>query len=188
MARKPYNGFSVEDRRVSSRLFRLYLKLGRWERPSKDRCTICYLAAGPIEWHREDYSIIDPSGLVTICYRCHRVLHMRDKFPEAWDAYRGAIRRGYRWQIASHIGTVMRDNMYGRILPAGSPTNAPRARTLLDDIHEGLLLPDTPEIRRLRMDALYDEYDELRRRTDNSLFDVGTVPRIQDSDRPPLSA
>lgn len=157
MARKAYGLYSVEDRRVSSRLFRLRLRQGVWERPSKERCDACSQDVGPIEWHREDYSLIEPEGLVTICYLCHRILHMRDRMPEGWDFYRLVIRMGGRYRWTKHIGTAA-SIMHNQIDPTLKMRNQPRERTILDDIHDNVLLVDTVDVRRARMDAMYEEY------------------------------
>ena len=156
MARKPYGIYSVEDRRVSSRYFRLLLAQGVFERPQKDHCDCCFQTAGPIEWHREDYSIIDPAGLITICYLCHRVLHMRDKWPGGWDAYRDRIREGgqYPWTNSiAKAGSIIRNTPYPLHFP-----NEARERTPLDDVHDETYLFDAPDIRRARMDAMYEQY------------------------------
>lgn len=161
MARKPYGEFSVEDRHVSARLFKLDMKAGLFPNPKQDACEACLQSEGQLDSHREDYSLCGPEGLVTLCYRCHRVLHMRDNHPVAWDAYRGAIRRGFRWEATRGFGKMLAENINGRILPSKLPINAPRGRTILDDIHDGLLLADPPAIRQARLRALYARYRAL---------------------------
>lgn len=161
MAKKPYNGYSVQDRNVSARLFKRDMKNGLFPNPKKAFCEACLLTRGQLESHREDYSLCGPEGLVTLCYRCHRVLHMRDNNPVAWNAYRGAIRRGFQWQATRAFGKVMAENIKGRILPSEHPVNQPRERTILDDIHDGLLLSDPLEIRQERLRALYARYRRL---------------------------
>lgn len=175
MARKPYLEFSIEDRHVGSFVYRHGLKVGWFEPRSKeDGCEACLMpfGNGPIELHREDYSIIDPSELVVICYRCHRVLHMRDKYPEGWDFYRDKIREGYRWPWTKDIGPAagaMRTmNMTGAKL-----VNEPRSRTVLDDINDGVYLKGTKEDRRERLSRLYEMSESIKSGTQESLFDVG---------------
>lgn len=161
MAKKAYNGFSVDDRHVSARLFKLDMRNGVFPDPKKSACEACLIDMGQLESHREDYSLAGAEGLLTLCYRCHRVLHMRDNNPGAWDAYRGAVRRGFQWAATRDFSRVIAENIKGRVLPSKHPLNVARERTILDDIHDGLLLADPPEIRAERLAALYDRYRSL---------------------------
>lgn len=159
MAKKSYNGYSVEDRHVSARLFKKDMQAKVFPNPKKPFCEACLIREGQLESHREDYSLAGPLGLITLCYRCHRVLHMRDNHLSAWEAYRAALRRGAQWHATRSFGIVMAQNVNGRI--PGSLVNAPRERTILDDIHDGLYLADPLEVRQARLEALYARYREL---------------------------
>jgi hypothetical protein len=158
----PYNGFTSEDRTVSSKLFRARLKAGVYETPQKDHCEACFQSEGQIEWHREDYSIVDPSTLFTICYRCHRVLHMRDRYPETWDLYRKLIREGRQWYDTKSIGTVMKENVKAIVLRGSSVVNDPRPWTLLDAVDDGSMLNDTHEVRMVRMAQVWEDFGKTR--------------------------
>lgn len=160
MARKPYGEFSVIDRHISSRLYRLDVRRGFLPAAVKEICEACLQSDGQIENHREDYSRCDATGLIILCYRCHRILHMRDNNPEAWDDYREAVRRGYQWHATRNFGIVIGQNMKGRTLP-DRRTNAPRERTVLDDVNDGVYLSDPPDVRAARMAAMYERYREL---------------------------
>lgn len=172
MARKPYLEFSVEDRHVGSFVYHQYLKRGIFEAKSKKGgCEACLMpfGKGPIEGHREDYSSIAPEEVIIICYRCHRVLHMRDRWPEEWDFYRNKIREGWRWPWAKDIGPVAGD-MRSKNIAKAKLLNAPRGRTVLDDIHDGVYLTGTPEDRRERLQELYSIAADIRAGGQAKLF------------------
>lgn len=170
MARKPYLEFSVADRRASAKLYSYGLKNGWFERPSKEGgCTACFQTKGPIETHREDYSQIEPNdSLVVICYRCHRVLHMRDRYPEGWEFYRDRIREGWQYQWTKDIGPAAGD-MRAKNPPRFKPNEA-RERTILDDIHDGILLKGTPEERQERLKEIHRRWAEIENRGQQGLF------------------
>jgi hypothetical protein len=170
MARKPYLEFSVEDRHVSSRLYRHGVKNGWFDPPDKSAgCAACTQGSGPIERHREDYSQIEPNdSLVILCYRCHRVVHMRDRYPDGWEYYRTKVREGWRWDWAKDIGPVASDMRSQR-----EPDRKVREaldRTPLDDIHDGTLLAGTPEDRQERLQKLYAMWAEVKNGGQASLF------------------
>jgi hypothetical protein len=173
MARKPYLEFSIEDRHVGASMYVYGLKNGWFENKSKENgCEACLmpLGSGPIELHREDYSIIDPSELIVICYRCHRVLHMRDRYPEGWDFYREKVREGYRWPWTKDIGPAA-GAMRSMNLNGARLVNEPRDRTVLDDIHDGVYLKGTPEDRQDRLKNLYKLEAEIKSGSQVTLFD-----------------
>lgn len=156
MARKPYLEFSVEDRHTGAYLYAKGIKLGLWEAPDTSAgCSACGQTSGDIEAHREDYSKIEPDELVVLCYRCHRVLHMRDRYLDGWEFYREKVREGWRWPATKSI-TVTANDMKLKRLNGAKRENDPVDRTVLDDIHDGVLLTGTPEERRERMERLYD--------------------------------
>lgn len=172
MARKPYLEFSIEDRHVGSFVYRHGLKNGWYAAKSKENgCEACLmpLGSGPIERHREDYSIIDPNEAIIICYRCHRVLHMRDKYPDGWDFYREKVREGFRWDWCKDIGPAA-GAMRSKNMNAAKLLNEPRERTVLDDIHDGVYLQGTPEDRRERLNRLYKIAEEIRAEGQETLF------------------
>lgn len=155
MARKPYLEFSVDDRHASSRMYGRLLRNGTITRVDKSGgCAACFMTKGPIEEHREDYSSLENDSLVVLCYRCHRVLHMRDRWPDEWDFYREKVRLGWQWGWSKSIGPVAGD-MRSCSLDRARLVNEPRDRTPLDDINDGVLLKGTPEDRRARLDIIH---------------------------------
>ncbi|MGW8179031.1 MAG: hypothetical protein ACWGQW_09740 [bacterium] len=172
MARKPYLEFSIDDRHAGSYVYRYGLKNGWFESPDKSAgCSACLLpfGKGPIEAHREDYSKIEPEECVIICCRCHRVLHMRDKYPEAWDFYRDKVREGYQWHWEKNIAPIANE-MRSKSMSRAKLANEPRDRTVLDDINDGVLLTGTPEERRERMKNLHELAERLKSGGQSTLF------------------
>lgn len=155
MARKPYLEFSVADRHASSRMYGRMLRSGETEPVDKSECVACKQTEGQIEAHREDYSWLGNESLVILCYRCHRVLHMRDRWPDEWDYYREQIRQGWQWNATKSIGYVSGD-MKACSVERAKRVNPPRERTALDDIHDGILLIGTPEERQKRMEEIHE--------------------------------
>lgn len=137
-------------------MYRRLVKAGTYERMDKSGgCSACLQTSGPIENHREDYSWLGPESLVVLCYRCHRVLHMRDRWPDEWDFYREQVRQGWRWNWSKTIGPVAGD-MRSCSVERAKLVNPPRKLTTLDDIHDGLLLIGTPEERQERMREIHE--------------------------------
>jgi hypothetical protein len=170
VARKPYLEFSVEDRHAGSYVYRHGLKSGWFTKPDKSGgCSACRVTVGPIESHREDYSKIEPEETVTLCCRCHRVLHMRDRYPEQWDFYREKVREGYQWHWEKNIAPIANE-MRSKSTSRAKLINKPRDRTVLDDINDGVLLTGTPEERRKRMDDLHELAKRLKSGGQSSLF------------------
>lgn len=162
MARKPYLEFSVEDRHASSRMYGRFLRNGTVEPVDKSQCVACKQTEGQIEAHREDYSWLGNESLVVLCYRCHRVLHMRDRWPDEWDFYREQIREGWQWNATKSIGYVSSD-MRSCSVERARRVSAPRERTALDDIHDGILLIGTPGDRRQRMADIHQMNDNWKK-------------------------
>jgi hypothetical protein len=173
MARKPYLEFSVEDRHTGSFVYSHGLKNGWFEAKDKSGgCEGCLMpyGSGPIEAHREDYSLIDPMEVVILCYRCHRVLHMRDRYPEGWEFYREKVREGFQWRWCKDIGPAA-GAMRSMSMKDARLVNKPRQRTALDDIHDGVYLRGTPYDRQMRLARLYEMAEEIRSDKQDSLFD-----------------
>lgn len=137
------------------------LRSGQTPPVDKSECAACKMTQGQIEAHREDYSWLGNESLVVLCYRCHRVLHMRDRWPDQWDFYREQVRQGWQWRHTKAIGYVSGD-MRSCSLEHAKRVNAPRKRTVLDDIHEGVLLIGTPEERRERMAKIHEANDNWK--------------------------
>jgi hypothetical protein len=59
--------------------------------------------------HSEDYSqpFDDHIGAFGFCYRCHMMLHSRQRAPEAWTRYKAEIAAGVTFQ------PFMVQNWYG---------------------------------------------------------------------------
>ena len=156
MAKKPYLEFSVEDRNLGSYVYRWKVKHGEIEPKSKEGgCEACGQTEGQIENHREDYSSIDPNELITLCCRCHRVLHLRDSDPSGWDFYRERILEGYRWEPEKRIAFIINEMKFHK-LDRASKVNVAKEYSVLDDIEKGAYLKGTQEERRKRMDELVE--------------------------------
>lgn len=161
MAKKSYREFSVEDRHVSARIYGRRLKSGEVEPMDKSECWACGQTEGQIEAHREDYSWLGNESLVVLCCRCHRVLHMRDRWPDAWDYYRERVRQGWQWPASRAIGTIATD-MRSMSVDGAKLVNDPRDRTVLDDIHDDKYMFGTPEQRQERLAELYRIEEEWK--------------------------
>lgn len=94
VARKPYNGFSAEERSRAGRWARAERAAGRKSKPTK--CDACGQTEGVIEPHSEDYSAPygDHIGAFGLCYRCHMMIHCRFSNPVAWHQYLRSIHSG----------------------------------------------------------------------------------------------
>jgi hypothetical protein len=137
-----YNGFTGPERKKGGALQTWAYSRGYLVRP--ENCTACRIRGvvpGEIIAHLEDYT--EPiKGAIFLCYRCHRMVHLRAEWPEDWLDYITAVRNGYAWpltrsrrEVASqHLGTL-------DPLMNARKLNRRRDRTVLDDIHEGLLHP-----------------------------------------------
>ena len=172
MARKPYLEFSVEDRHAGAYVYGYGLKHGWFEKPDKSGgCSACLtpLGKGPIEEHREDYSKVEPEETVILCCRCHRVLHMRDRYPDGWNFYRTKVREGYQWHWEKNIAPIANE-MRSKSMSRAKLVNEPRDRTVLDDINDGVLLTGTPEERRERMKNLHELAERLKSGGQSTLF------------------
>lgn len=172
MARKPYLEFSVEDRHAGAYVYNWKLKHKVFKQKDKSGgCEACKLplGKGPIEAHREDYSRVEPEETVILCCRCHRVLHMRDRYPEAWDFYRNKVREGFQWHWEKDIRPIANE-MKSMSMTRANPVNDPRDRTVLDDINDGVLLTGTPEERRKRMEELHKLAKHLKAGGQISMF------------------
>lgn len=157
MAKKPYLEFSVDERHLSAKLWKLKKRAGLISPPDLSHCAACLQMEGTIEAHREDYSFSDETSLVPLCYRCHRVVHMRDRFPHGWDHYVELIRSGYQFAATKSIGVVS-DDMVNMAAPK-LRLSINRFRTVLDDINDGNLLVGT---RADRVQRLEDMAEELK--------------------------
>lgn len=156
MAKKSYRGISAEERGKASRIYRKRLKAGLIPRPSKTQCAACLQKNGQIERHREDYSFVDNTSIIVLCCRCHRMVHLADRYPEAWNEYRRLVRLGYQWGPTKAIGLIIADNVDPGRLPA-APANAPRESTVLDEIESGQHLHGDLETRRARLMQVFAE-------------------------------
>lgn len=135
-----YNGFSPTQRRRALSWYNAQLAAGRRFRPTQ--CEACGQTDGVVEAHSEDYSepFGDHIGAYGFCYLCHMMIHCRHHDLARWDEYRRAIREGWRppaprgrnWGAVKHL--------LAGIEPLWREyANAPRERTVLDDIAEGIL-------------------------------------------------
>ena len=144
-----YNGFSGSQR---SRAARLAKGGGLFPRDSDTRCHACG-QIHTLEYHSEDYTIL-PRGQTLeglkvgpwvgewcLCYRCHRMLHVKHRNPPAWDRYRLAVRQGFRFAPCNWGGVLRMINWRAEEWEP-EPEKLPiRRLTMLDDAHDGLLFP-----------------------------------------------
>lgn len=77
-----YNGFNHEDRVAGWQRSKWLLDAGALPAPSE--CVICGSATN-IEYHSETY--FDPTLVQAVCKSCHRRIHLRFRFPEAWTRW-----------------------------------------------------------------------------------------------------
>jgi hypothetical protein len=91
---KSYNGFSPCQRQAAFNWLKAECAAGRRVRPAI--CDACQQDEGFISAHSEDYSAPfgDHIGQYSFCYTCHMQVHCRFGNPEAWQAYRDAVRGG----------------------------------------------------------------------------------------------
>ena len=138
---REYNGFSGDERAQGAAYHRRMRAQGLWSLPT--RCSACGQTEGVIDAHWEDYSKpFDTERDIPLCFRCHMMVHMRDRNPRGWDRYRALVRSGYRGEplFQRSIGAVIRDHM-GPIVdddlnePAGGEKGL--HATILDVIHYG---------------------------------------------------
>lgn len=138
---KSYNGFSSEQRYRALHWLNAQYKLGARERPTS--CEACGQARGIFDAHSEDYS--EPFGAQTgrfgLCYRCHMMIHLRWRFPRAWDRYRERVSEGsYMTAFLGRSFQVLLSDCED--LEQGKPTlwhhGARPSVRLLDQIHDGL--------------------------------------------------
>jgi hypothetical protein len=89
-----YNGFTDQQRNVAAAWEKRERYSGRKQAPVV--CQVCGQLEGRIEPHSEDYSFPYGAhiGQYGFCFRCHRILHMRFRAPEAWLRYLEALRDG----------------------------------------------------------------------------------------------
>jgi len=96
----PYNGFDGKQRLKALAWLKGEYRAGRRVPPTV--CDACGQEDGIIEAHSEDYS--DPFGPHTgkygLCFRCHMMLHSRDRNPEAWLRYKQMVLSGWRFEPA----------------------------------------------------------------------------------------
>jgi hypothetical protein len=138
-----YNGFTGEERNKGGRIQTWAYKRGFLVRPLN--CTACGVygdVPGEIIAHLEDYS--EPiTGAIFLCVRCHSMVHLRFSYLSAWNDYRAAVSSGAHWPLARNKWTVVDAHCRDRLpmLGDGRVQGPPKGRTVLDDIHDGLLHP-----------------------------------------------
>ena len=171
--RGDYNGFTEEDQtrggRVQSTAFGNGMLQRVWE------CEACGAKGsepGEIIAHLEDYT--EPiDGAIWLCYRCHTVLHDRFNNPNRWNEYRKQIREGMQYPLTKSRSEALSGHMNPPLFVLATKGES-RSRTILDDIHDGLLLPPyTPEEQRSKMDEIHRlgiRYFKDRESKQESLF------------------
>jgi hypothetical protein len=133
-----YNGFEPAERMRALRWLKGEVAAGRRHQPTV--CEACGQTEGIVEAHSEDYSAPfgDHIGAYGFCYVCHMMIHCRFKAPDAWVSYISALRDGHRpLPSYSRAFGVIRGLLAGRYTLWSNTPNAPRERTVLDDIDEG---------------------------------------------------
>lgn len=153
MPRGNYNGFTPEDQKRGGQLqttgYGNGMLVRQWE---CEACTIIGKVPGDIIAHLEDYS--DPfDGAIWLCYRCHTMLHARFNNPKDWDSYRNLVAAGYTYPLAKSYHRVLSDHRAPQSLSVywARRPSPPRERTILDDIHDGVLLPGAESYERMRL-------------------------------------
>lgn len=77
-----YNGFSHEDRVAGWQRSKWLQDSGALPAPSV--CVICGSKKN-LEYHSETY--FDPTLVQAVCKSCHRRIHLRFRFPDAWTRW-----------------------------------------------------------------------------------------------------
>src|SRR5580704_10074507 len=92
---KSYNNFSPQERAAGAAYHRRLRQQGLWHPPA--RCLACGQTEGLIDAHWEYYSRpFDTTRDLPLCARDHLMVHLRDRYHEAWTEYCTKIRDGYR--------------------------------------------------------------------------------------------
>jgi len=144
-----YNGFTGAERHKGGNIQTWAYKKGYLKRPLN--CEACHVygdVPGEIVAHLEDYT--EPiKGSIFLCYRCHRMVHIRHQYPEAWYDYRKKVGGGFHWPLATNKpGQVVHDHCDNRlkgIFDAGAVSGYARGETVLDRIDDGTLHPGPRE-------------------------------------------
>lgn len=170
MSRGDYNGFSEADQNRGGQIQTTAYGNGALVRQWWcEACLVQGCKPGDIIPHLEDYSR-PIEKVIWLCYRCHTMLHARFDHPDEWDKYRTEIASGLVFPQTRSYRQVLSEAETGRFQfrPASGPA---RERTVLDDIHEGLLLPEgTTEEVRARMDDLHKNGWKVYQRQAETLF------------------
>ena len=90
-----YNGFNRKERGKGARWAKKHCAR------ELDRCECCGQMEGRIELHAEDYGepfTVATMGAYVLCMWCHRMLHMRYRYPEGWQRYLNALRTGFTFE------------------------------------------------------------------------------------------
>lgn len=134
-----YNGFSPTERDGG---YYWHLVTHGHVKASKP-CDACRQDEGPIDLHSEDYSY--PYGphvaAYTFCFACHGMLHSRHLYPRGWDAYRKFVRSGKVAPPTAERKYASLNVLKSGMMPHPYTLYPARARTILDDIHDGLTCP-----------------------------------------------
>lgn len=169
MARGNYNNFTPEDQKRGGQIQTVAFSNGMLVREWTCRaCLVEGKVPGDIIAHLEDYT--EPiDGAIWLCYRCHTVLHMRFEHQKSWDEYRRQIREGRQYKFTKSRRLVIEDFL-GNQLYLPPIVNPPRESTILDEIEDGLHLPDQ-SILREKMDRIHREGIKFfKNRQQESLF------------------
>ena len=133
---KSYNQFTPKQRMKAYNWAKAEYAAGRRTRPME--CDACTQNLGIIEPHSEDYSgppFGDHIGAYGVCYACHMMIHCRFRAPDAWHAYRAAVRDGaiFKPFHARAFGAFAR-LFLGGTLPEPTRFRAAAGNTVLDEI------------------------------------------------------
>lgn len=168
-----YNGFTEEERAKGGAIQTWAYGKGYLVRA--ERCEACNVKGqepADIVAHLEDYT--EPiTGSIFLCYRCHKMLHLRFRFPEAWSQYRDKVREGSYWPLATNNPrVVMRDHVTPKLdgmSPEGERGES-KNRTVLDDIDDGVLHPGPRERWTDKMQSIMDNKRVYEIPTDQMSF------------------
>ena len=135
----PYNGFTGEQRLSAYEWGKLQ------DRPPVVSCMACGQTEGRLERHSEDYSKpYGPHiGRWHLCFRCHRMLHMRFRLPNNFFQYRKLLIDGYSFPALHGTNNVCWKQFCGEMfkLPYDRQLNlvkaSPRKDVFADILRDG---------------------------------------------------
>lgn len=136
-----YNGFSPAERAAIGAARRAMIWAGKLKPYTV--CVICGVTSRLIDAHREDYTPpYDPRLDIPACLRCHLMIHMRLRYPTAWNQYREEICEGWRYSPieSRNLHRFLQETVFRTVRVRRTRVDPPKRRWL-DEIAAGLLCP-----------------------------------------------